>query len=129
MIIKSKIFLEDISVWPNMGADAKRKEARKRRFGTDTAQDSIKVEAGPSANEQAVTQPPKKKGKTEQDPQISPIPNKSTVKDDGIATDGNDLDGKLEEDAPEKSNRFILFIGELPIHKLGYILLTNPMNR
>lgn len=112
-----------------MGADTKRKEARKRKFGTDTSQVSTKLEAGPNENEQEVHQPPKKKGKTQQDPQKSPITNKSTAEEDGIAADGNDLDSKLEENTPQKSNRFILFIGRLYLHKLGYIHLTNPMAR
>lgn len=73
-----------------MPADAKRKEARKRKFGTQT------TEPAPE-NSSSIGEPPKKRSKGIQSSQQGSEDNILTARDEG--------------QAPRKAQRFIVFVG------------------
>lgn len=98
-----------------MGADAKRKEARKRKFGTQTADArpdggiDLEVEGG------GIVEPAKKKQKqVPSSPEVSNSP-PSAAEDEGGGDEKTVNDaGKNEGDdsaATQKAQRFIVFIG------------------
>ena len=91
-----------------MPADAKRKEARKRRFGTQTNESKPEpTPAGTLNVEQdwsSMVVPPKKRSKRVQSSQQGSDHNISTDKDEGQAL--------------QKAQRFIVFIGTYLFYKL-----------
>ncbi len=95
-----------------MGADAKRKEARKRKFGI-VATASLCNTAPTSENNAAVVYEPRKKRKESQEPSTkadarSPIAENEQAEN---ATTLSNAASQGQDTAIEKTQRFIVFIG------------------
>lgn len=94
-----------------MGADAKRKEARKRKFGADTSE---KLQnSGPHLDDKGGVgyKPPRKKSKQDcskpSSPKDSPLENEET----GCTLLTTDAVPEVQELTSAKVQRFIVFIG------------------
>ena len=98
-----------------MGANLKRKEARKRKFRQDSEyllDDGIKLDfEGSSADE-----PPRKKSK--QAP-LPPLPSEKTSA--ARKSDESTEQGKEEKAAIRKAQRFIVFIGPSTLFKHAWL--------
>ena len=82
-----------------MPADAKRREARKRKFGTQTTEPTPEPASAPSIEQESssIGEPPKKRSKGIQSFQQGSEDNISEAKDEG--------------QTPRKAQRFIVFVG------------------
>lgn len=96
-----------------MGADIKRREARKRKFGADTAQNPQTTALQVEVDGSIADEPPKKQSKqdlpTPASPQASATENEKT----GSTPIGTDVVAENEDIAQVKVQRFIVFIGLL----------------
>ena len=82
-----------------MPADAKRREARKRKFGTQTTEPAPEPASAPSIEQESssIGEPSKKRSKRIQSSQQGSEDNSSEAKDEG--------------QTPRKAQRFIVFVG------------------
>lgn len=94
-----------------MGADTKRREARKRKFGIYASQKPQITASRPEDKGSAADEPPKKKCKqyipTPTSPQASVVENEET----GYIPITTDTVAETQDSAPVKVQRFIVFIG------------------
>lgn len=93
-----------------MGADAQRKEARKRKFGTPPSEPSPDTGTKADKNSSITKEPPKKKLKQAPLPLGSPDDSTTEYNETGGFIIDGDAAGQ-EQESTQKAQRFIVFIG------------------
>lgn len=109
-----------------MGADLKRKEARKRKFGGKNSE-SLLLDAGVKLDLERTSadEPPKKKLKQAPPPPPSFSDNIITIENIAAGkvavVDESTDQGQEETLAAQKAQRFIVFIGQSTLFKYGWL--------
>ena len=109
-----------------MGADAKRKEARKRKFGATATETLATTESKTDNAETIANEPPKKRRKEKKEPEPMKVTSSkipvSAVGEADDPTGVHDATAPALDTANQKAQRFIVFIG---LYSLGLNYIYN----